>query len=455
MSNIHLIGIGGSGLSAIATVLLQQNHTVSGSDRQASAMTERLAGLGAKIFIGHRPENLGDNLDVVIISSAIPADNPELVEARRRGVTVVKRSEWLGQMMAGYTGLAIAGTHGKTTTTAMTAFVLREAGHDPTFIVGGFMPQLQTNAAAGQGSTFVIEADEYDYMFLGLRPTMAVVTIVEWDHPDMFPTPQAFQQAFIDFVRLVPPTGLVIGGGDDPGTREVINQAQAPVVTYGLQPGNDWQAVDLRPNVQGGYDFSIITAEVAPVTVSLRVPGVHNIRNALAVLIMAHRQGLDLAQAAGILSRFEGVGRRFEFKGEVNGITVIDDYAHHPTEIKATLAAARARFGARPLWVVIQPHTFSRTRALLDEFATAFDEADQVIVVDIFASREVDEGLVSSRDLVARLRHPAGRYIGDLQQAAAYLVNHLAAGDVLLTFGAGDSYRVGEWVLAGLSKNEE
>jgi UDP-N-acetylmuramate--alanine ligase len=454
MSHVHLIGIGGAGLSAIATVLLQQGYAVSGSDMQSSPNTERLTELGAAVSIGHRPENLSSDVDVVVVSSAIPADNPELVSARQRGLRVVKRAEWLGQMMQHRLGIALAGTHGKTTTTAMTAFLLQEAGLDPTYIVGGFVPQLDTNAAAGSGDAFVIEADEYDHTFLGLRPKVAVITAVEWDHPDIFPTPPTLHQAFEDFVQLVPADGLVIGCGDEPGARDVTTKARAKVVTYGLQPGNDWQAVDLKPNRRGGYDFKVVRQENGKqpdLIVSLKVPGVHNVLNGLAVLMVADQQGVELAQAARILGRFEGVGRRFELKGEGNGVTVIDDYAHHPTEIKATLAAARTRFGERPIWAVFQPHTFSRTISLLDDFAGAFEAANHVIIVDIFPSREIDEGLINSQHIVERMAHPDARYIGPLREAADYLVEKLAPPAVLLTMGAGDGYLVGEWVLEHLS----
>jgi UDP-N-acetylmuramate--alanine ligase len=444
MPNIHLIGIGGAGLSAIATVLLQQNYTISGSDMQLSPLTERLASLGATVFSGHRPENLGHNLDAIIVSSAIPDNNPELARARERGIPIKKRAEWLGHMMQGQTGIAIAGTHGKTTTTAMTAFLLQQAGQDPSYIIGGFVKQMDANAAAGSGDAFVIEADEYDHTFLGLRPEIAILTIVEWDHPDIFPTPHSLRQAFVDFVQLVPPHGLVIGCGDDPGVAEVIKHSPAPIITYGLTADNDWQALDVQPNRRGGFDFNLVSQDTA---VSLAIPGRHNVYNALAVLAIAHQRGIEISQAAEILSRFKGVDRRFELKGEVNDITVIDDYAHHPTEIKATLAGARAHFGDRSLWVVFQPHTFSRTISLLDDFAAAFYDADHVIIVDIFPSREVDEGLVNSKDIVDRMTHPDTRYIGPLRQAADYLLAHLSASDVLLTMGAGDGYQVGEWVL--------
>ncbi|MBI1879136.1 MAG: UDP-N-acetylmuramate--L-alanine ligase [Chloroflexi bacterium] len=357
-------------------------------------------------------------------------------------------------MMQGKVGIAVAGTHGKTTTTAMIAFILQQAGQDPTYIVGGFIPQLDTSAAAGQGDAFVIEADEYDYMFLGLRPEVAVVTIVEWDHPDIYPTPQAFNHAFEDFVRLVPPHGLVIGCGDDPGARQVLEQASAKTMTYGLRPENDWQVVDIQPNQRGGHEFKIKrTNPFSPYQplVSLAVPGLHNVYNALAALIATQHCNAKLGQGVEIIGQFKGAGRRFEIKGEVNGVTIVDDYAHHPTEIRATLAAARTRFAGRSIWAAFQPHTFSRTLALLDDFAHAFNDADHVILVDIFASRESDQGLVKSADILVRMSHSDASYIGSLAEAADYLAEHLAPPAVLLTLGAGDSYLIGEKVLERLT----
>lgn len=484
---IHLIGIGGAGLSAIATVLLEQGVTVSGSDLRTSPVTERLGGLGATVHVGHAAANLGD-ADIVVVSSAVPEGNPEVEEARRRGIPVVKRAEWLGQMMAGKRGMAVAGTHGKTTTTAMIALILREAGLDPTFIVGGDISQLGTNAAAGKGDVFVIEADEYDHTFLGLRPEIAVVTTVEWDHPDCYPTPESMMEAFQQFVALVPPEGLVVACGDEPGVQELIGEmgrveawkggslegwkigkleenaqtstlpsfqaSSLPVlVTYGLNADNNWRAVELHPNARGGYDFGVRVTGTSGEPdeglgqVSLAVPGIHNVKNALAALIVAGRLGISFAQAAGTLANFAGVGRRFEIKGRAGGILVVDDYAHHPTEIRATLTAARARYPKRTIWAVFQPHTYSRTRALLDDFAEAFADADHVVLVDIFPAREVDDGSVSSPEIVARMEHPDVHYIGALEDAADFLARGLRPSDVLITLGAGDSYRVGEMVI--------
>jgi UDP-N-acetylmuramate--alanine ligase len=456
--HIHLIGVGGAGLSAIATVLLERGHRVSGSDLQASPTTERLMGMGATVHIGHAATNLGD-ADLVIVSSAVPDGNLEVEEARHRGIPVVKRAEWLGQMMEGKRGVAVAGTHGKTTTTAMIALILRDAGLDPTFIVGGDIPQLGTNAAAGEGEVFVIEADEYDYTFLGLQPEIAVITVVEWDHPDCFPTPESMQEAFLQFVESVPPEGVLIGCGDEPGVQRLFRKdglrAKVPAtITYGLNEGNDWRALGLRPNAGGGYDFSV-SRPSGTYEVCISLPGTHNVKNALAALVVADRLGVPFVRAANALASFTGVGRRFEIKGQVDDILVVDDYAHHPTEIRATLAAARTRYPDRRIWAVFQPHTFSRTRALLDDFAAAFTDADQVIVVDIFPAREVDDLSLSSRHILARMEHPGAGYIGALDDAADFLVHQARAGDVLITLGAGDGYRVGEMVISGIGSRKQ
>jgi UDP-N-acetylmuramate--alanine ligase len=351
----------------------------------------------------------------------------------------------------------------------MIAFILRDAGLDPTFIVGGDIPQLGTNAAAGQGDVFVVEADEYDHTFLGLRPEIAVVTVVDWDHPDCYPTPESMQAAFQQFVALLPPHGLLVACGDEPSVQELLREA-GRLMTYGLNEGNEWRALNLQLNARGGYDFTISTnlptyqstnpptyqptnlsafqpSSLPTIHASTAVPGVHNVKNALAALAVAHWLDVPVAQAADSLAAFTGAGRRFEIKGEGGGVLVVDDYAHHPTEIRATLAAARACYPGRHIWAVFQPHTYSRTRALLSDFAAAFADADHVVVVDIFPARETDDGSVSSRDIVGRMEHPNARYIGALDGAADFIVDHIRSGDVLITLGAGDGYRVGEIVI--------
>ena len=330
---VHLIGIGGVGMSAIATVLIEQGHEVSGSDVAVSPAAERLVKQGAKVYVGHAAQQVGD-AEAVVVSSAVPADNPEVVEARRLNVPVFKRAEWLGRMMAGEQGIAISGTHGKTTTTALTALALRDVGLDPTFIVGGTIPEVGAGAAAGSGPHFVIEADEYDYTFLGLSPQIAVVTNVEWDHPDCYPTEESLRVAFRHFLGLFPGGGLIVACGDDPGVRAVLESAhpQASVVTYGLGHWNDWRAEYTRSGPKPAYsDFSVWQGQKRVGSFNLTIPGTHNVRNALAVLVVAERLGLDLRLVGTTLRFFRGVARRFELKGTEQNIVVMDAYARHPT----------------------------------------------------------------------------------------------------------------------------
>lgn len=471
--HIHLIGIGGIGLSAIAKILLEEGYRISGSDLQSSPLTANLEALGASIYKGHAAGNVGP-ADLVIISSAIRPDNPEMVAAQQRGIPVIKRDQMLGRMMEGRYGIAVAGTHGKTTTTALIAWTLIQAGLDPTFIVGGVVENLGTNAQAGQGEHFVIEADEYDYTFLGLKPRLAVVTVIEMDHPDCFRDLDEVTEAFKQFVSLVPGDGCVVGCGDEGRVRVVLgkfagsevaegskgaegSEGRPQVVTYGLSAGVDWQAVEVRANGVGGSDFVALKESQFVGSFGLQLPGLHNVKNALAAIVVADRLGLDLASVETALREFRGTQRRFEHKGTAGGVIVIDDYAHHPTEIRTTLAAARGRYPDSEIWAVFQPHTYSRTRALLHEFADSFGDADHVIVVDIYPAREHDDLGVSAADIVARMTHPDARHIAGLDDTADYLLRHLTIGDVLIILGAGDGYLVGEKVLASLgqeTKNE-
>jgi len=452
-ARIHLIGIGGIGLSAMAKVLLEEGHRISGSDLKLSPITDGLVRLGAKVYKGHRAENVGD-ADLVVVSSAVPADNPEVIAAREKGVPVVKRDWMLGRMMKGRFGIAVAGSHGKTTITAMIALVLMEAGLDPSFIVGGILDNLGTNAKAGRGEHFVIEADEYDHTFLGLRPRIAVVANIEMDHPDCYPELDNLVEAFRDFLHLVPANGCIIGCGDEKRVREILGarEQERRVVTYGLGEGVDWRAVDIRSSEGGGSDFVVLHEGQSVGEFALRIPGLHNVQNALAALAVSDYLGLDLTDVRGTLKRFQGVRRRFEVKGEVNGIVVVDDYAHHPTQIRGTLATARKCYPDREVWAVFQPHTYSRTKALLDEFAASFADADHVVVTDIYPAREFDDLGVSAADIVTRMKHPDARYISGLNEAAAHLLNHLKPGDVMITLGAGDGYEVGENILSSWRK---
>ena len=453
MTHVHFIGIGGSGLSAIARLLLESGYTVSGSDRALSPFADEIRKAGAMVYVGHHPRNLA-GADEVVRSSAIADDNLEVRAAKRAGIPVHKRADFLGQLMSDKTGIAIAGTHGKTTTTAMAAWVLHELGRDPSFIIGSVMNNLGVNARAGKGKLFVIEADEYDNMFLGLKPQIAVVTGVEHDHPDFFPTLESMYSAFEKFVDLLPDDGTLIACVEDVGAAALITHVRKQgrnVISYSVQSemtinSPNWvQASRLKPNYRGGFDFvassNLGNNGTDSVAVSLQVPGEHNVRNALAVLAIVDLLGLSYEKAVKALNEFTGTARRFQLRGEVNGISIFDDYAHHPTEIKATLAGARARYPERRIWAVWQPHTFSRTQALFLEFARAFKDADEVIVTEVFAAREPKQNFTSA-EIVSTMPHLAARYIETLPEVTNYLYKNLRSGDVLLVLSAGDADQV-------------
>ena len=449
-SHVHLVGIGGIGLSAIARVLHGWGYRVSGSDAQPSALTQALAAEGITVYAGHRAEHV-QGADVVVASSAVPEDNPEVLAAQGLGLPVVKREQFLPELTAGKTTVAVAGTHGKTTTSAMIAWILMQTGQDPTFIVGGVLQNLRTNARAGSGPHFVIEADEYDRAFLGLWPDLTICTALEHDHPDVYPTFAEMRQAFIQFASQLSDDGLLIVYGEDTATRELgAHQASLGyrVETYGLSNGWDWQARGAELGDHATFDVWYHDARLG--TGALQVPGRHNVLNSLAALAATHALGVEFGPAVAALTRFQGTERRFEVKGQVGGVTVVDDYAHHPTEIQATLEAARAKYPGRPIWAVFQPHTYTRTAAMLDDFAAAFGSADHVLVTRIYAAREQDSLGVCGRDIVARMKHSDAQYVASLEDVARSLLESTRPGDVIITLGAGDSYLIGERVLRRL-----
>lgn len=455
--HIHLVGIGGSGISAIAQVLLGRGFRVSGSDQRLTPRTADLYAEGATIYKGHRASNI-TGAHMVVVSAAIPDDNEEVVAARRQGIPILTRSDLLGSLMNKNVGIAVAGTHGKTTTAGMIAQILLEAETDPTVIIGGMLAALGGNGRAGKGKHFVLEADEYERMFLGLRPSIGVVTNVDYDHPDSYPTAAAYQQAFADFVKLLPAGGCLVACAEHATAVELLKlKSDITRFAYGIgypitpTPGLELLlAQDVEPNGHGGCDFTVEYNLEEIGTISLQVPGEHNVSNALAATAVALHEKIPFETIARALANFEGVGRRFDVRGEVGGITVVDDYAHHPVEIATTLAAARMRYPDKRLLAVWQPHTFSRIKLLREEFNRCFEDADAVLVLDVYASRETDTLGLTGAGIAEGVAHGRVRHVGTLDEATSFLLDHLKAGDVMVTLNAGDAHTIGEGVLNGL-----
>ena len=446
---VHFVGIGGIGMSAIAKVMLEEGHEVSGSDLKLSPITDALSRIGAIIFQGHSEDNLG-RVDLVVVSSAVSEANPELQAARERRVTVVKRAEMLGRLMKQRAGIAIAGTHGKTTTSALIAHTLEKAGLDPTILVGGEMLDIGSNAKLGKGRYLVAEADEFDGSFLHLEPQIAVVTNVEPEHLDYYKSFNQAVDAFHQFIESVPEDGQVIICGDDPQLNLIKGYSKATVSTYGFGEGADWRATSMNKMASGSFEFDVEHRGSAYRRFRIGITGEHNVLNALAAVVVNSIIGIAPEITGTALASFRGVKRRFEIKGEMDGIIIVDDYAHHPTEIRATLKAAKERFGDNRIVAVFQPHTYSRTKFLFQEFTFCFGDADEVIITDTYAAREKDEWGISSADLADALHHSNVRYIASLQDAAQTISHELNQGDVLITIGAGDVHRVGEKVMEEL-----
>ena len=444
--HVHLVGVGGAGMSGLARILLVRGHTVTGSDQRDGRTLAELRVLGAHIAVGHHADHLGD-AEIVVTSTAVPADNPEVLAAVARGCTAMRRAEMLAALMAGEHAVLIAGTHGKTTTTSMAVVALQAAGRDPSFAIGGSLNESGTNAHAGTDGTFVAEADESDRSFLVYRPDLAVVTNVELDHPDEFGDEADVDAAFDAFLARRPAGAPALLCRDDDGARRLAERCEAPVRTYGIEPGSD---VRLMLDEERGHRIRIGGEDAAPLR--LTVPGRHNLVNATAALAVCHELGADVAAAAEGLARFTGAARRFQVLGAAAGVTVVDDYAHHPTELRVTLAAARSRAEARVV-LVVQPHRYSRTRRFGAELGRAAAAADHVIVTDVFGSSEAPVPGVSGR-LVADAATDAGavvEYVPHLVDVADAVLAQVRAGDLVLITGAGDVTQVGPTVLARLT----
>jgi UDP-N-acetylmuramate--alanine ligase len=481
IQRIHFVGIGGIGMSGIAEVLLNLGYKVSGSDLKFSAVTQRLAGLGATTFEGHRAENI-IGAEVVVTSSAISADNPEVAEAHKLHIPVIQRAEMLAELMRLKYGIAIAGMHGKTTTTSMVAAVLAAGGLDPTVVVGGRVDAMGSNARLGKSQYLVAEADESDRSFLKLSPILSVVTNIDREHMDCYRNMRDVKKTFLDFMDRVPFYGMIVACNDDPLLRKLLPEVQRRTVTYGTKHGSDFliripgsdhqkeaqkmgapslsrsslarQGADFDPHPLSNFSVRYHDHDLGEFT--LHVPGVHNVLNATAAIAVG--VGLDIPVDAirAALDQFRGVDRRFQLRGTAAGVSVIDDYGHHPTEIRATLAAAR-QCGFRKIHVIFQPHRYTRTRDLMEEFTTAFVDADSLFLLDIYAASEKPIEGITGEILAQRIREKSGKpveYVSSVADAVGAATKATQAGDMILTLGAGSISQLGPMILEKLNRGE-
>ena len=446
VKNIHFVGIGGSGMSGIAEVLCNLGYTVSGSDLADNATTRRLAALGIRVFTGHAAENVCD-ADAVVVSTAVKADNPEVQAARLRKLPLVPRAQMLAELMRFKQGIAVAGTHGKTTTTSLVASILAEGGLDPTFVIGGRLNAAGANARLGSGDYLVAEADESDASFLFLSPTISIITNIDADHMETYG--QDFgrlKQAFVDFVQRLPFYGVAVLCTDDASVREIVPQISKQVVSYGLQPGANVRAENIvAQDGQMRFDCIRVNGSTTRFPVTLNLPGVHNVLNALAAIAVASEVGVTDAAIVKALAEFKGVGRRFQRYGEIplaygGSFTLVDDYGHHPVEMKATLAAARGAFPGRRLLLAFQPHRFSRTRDCFEDFVGVLSSVDALLLGEVYAAGEAPIVAADGRSL-ARAVRVAGKvepvFVEDISQMPAAILASARDGDVVMTMGAG------------------
>lgn len=445
--HIHMVGIGGIGMSGMAEILLQKEYTVSGSDANMGATIERLREIGADIAIGHDAANI-EGADVVVYTSAVKADeNIETKAAIEKGIPVIKRAEMLAELMRMKFGIGIAGTHGKTTTTTMTGHVIQDGSFDPTIIVGGKVHSFsKTNAVVGKGDIIIVEADEFDRTFLRLRPSLAVITNIEAEHLDIYDNLADVKEAFIAFANKVPFYGAVVLCLDDPNVRSIIPAIDRRTISYGLTPQAKIRAIDIEADHFNSI-FTVINEGEELGRITLRAPGEHNVKNALAAVAVGLELDIDFEQIKSGLERFEGVFRRFQLKADQNGVIVIDDYAHHPTEVQATLNAARKGWKDHRLVAVFQPHLYSRTQELYEEFGLSFFDAEVCVITDVYPSREdpiegVDGRLIA--DAAREYGHRQVHYVENKEELPARLKEIIEPGDVVITMGAGDIYKYGE-----------
>jgi UDP-N-acetylmuramate--alanine ligase len=452
IKKLHFVGIGGTGMCGIAEILWNLGYIVTGSDMKSSESTERLEKLGIKIYLEHKKENVND-ADVLVISSAVKDSNPEVIFAKENKVPVIRRAEMLGELMRMKYGIGVAGTHGKTTTTSMIGHILTEAGLDPTIIVGGRVKSLGSNAKLGQGEYLVAEADEFDRSFLRLTPTIAVVTTLEAEHLDYYKDLEEIKSVFTEFVNKVPFYGSVILCLDEATIQEIMPRIERPIVTYGLVPQADLVAHSIQFSESRSL-FKVKHRDKDLGEISLLVPGIHNVKNSLAALCVGLELEIPFEKMKKALSEFKGVSRRFEIKGEIDGVMLADDYAHHPTEIKATLKAARDGYKKRII-AIFQPHLYSRTKDFYKEFGKSFFDSDLLIVTDIYPAREEPIPGITGELIVSKAKefgHKEVFYIPRKEEIIPFLSKILKENDLVITMGAGDIYKIGENLISELKK---
>lgn len=446
---IHFIGIGGISMSALAEICINKGYQVSGSDMNESYLLDKLRNQGAKIFIGHSKEHISDDVDMVIYTAAVHEDNPEMIATKEKNKLTMNRAAFLGQIMREYkNSIAVSGTHGKTSTTSMLSTIFEYADLDPTILVGGNLSVIGGNVKIGNSDHFITEACEYVDSFLNFNPKISIVLNIEEDHLDYFSGIDEIKASFNKFGKLLPKNGYFIINGDDENTKDILYDVKATIVKYGTNPSNDAviSNIEFDENGYGMFNLSFNGKDLG--RFELSVPGIHNIYNASAAILASYVSDIDLEVIRKNIKSYNGVGRRFEVKGSYNGALVVDDYAHHPTELKATLSAAK-KLKKSTLWCIFQPHTYTRTKTLFDEFTTCFSSADELILMDIYAAREKDTGLVSSDELGDSIRKTGLSCINlhSHDEVADYLASKVKPKDLILTVGAGDVVKVGEILL--------
>jgi len=450
---IYFAGIGGISMSGLAEILLNDGHIIEGSDNACSDMTKRLEEFGVKVHIGQKAQNVPSDADLFVYTAALKSDNPEILAAKKLGINIIDRAELLGSMMKNYKyPISVAGTHGKTTTTSMITEILLQNNDNPAVTVGGVLPSIGGNFRIGDDKYFVAESCEYCDSFLKFNPFCGIILNIEYDHADYFKSLEQLYNSFNDFAKLIPLDGFLVINGDILDVEKVLKNVDCKIIKYSKTGKDGFYPENVKFDERGCGSYTVFFNGKKICDVCLSVPGEHNILNSLGALALCYKLGIPIESITKGLENFKGTNRRFEYKGTFKGVKVIDDYAHHPTEIKSTLNAAKA-LNADKIWCVFQPHTFSRTKFLLKEFSEAFDDADNLIILDIYPAREKDDGTIHSKNLVELIKKRGKNvlYMENFEKTRDFLYSHCNPQDLLITMGAGDVYLVGEMMLSTLS----